>query len=702
MAGPPPLFYVVDDDAVTRLMLSRFLRQLGYEVVELTDGSGFLRALDERRPDVVLMDAKMPVMNGFDACASMKKQPEMEHIPVLMITGLHDDESVDLAYAVGAADFITKPIHWAILRNRVRYLLRAIEAERQLHLAAGVFENTNEGIVVTNPEAVIQSVNPAFERITGYSEREALGRNMNLLRSGRHPGGFYLEMWRGLKENHRWQGEIWNRRKNGEIYPQWVNISAIRSPHGEVVNYIGVFSDLTAIKESERSLLFLSGHDILTELPNRHRFHERLEQTLVEARWQEGMVGVMHLDLDRFKLINETMGHDVGDALLVQVANRLAKPIPGIGTLGRLGGDEFGVILPKITHSDEVAHVARELLASLSQPFLADGVELFVGSSIGIGIFPLDGDSVKILMKNTDAALSHAKLLGRNNFQFYRAELNTSSMARMLLETSMRNALERNEFCLHYQPQISLQTGKLVGAEALLRWIHPSNGMISPGDFIPLAEETGLIVPIGRWALETACKQAKRWEEARLPLIRIAVNLSGIQFRQPDFTDVVTHILGETGLSHHWLELELTESIAMGDMEDTMTKLTTLSDVDVRLAIDDFGTGFSSLSYLKRYPIDTLKIDQSFVRNCTTDPEDAAIVKAFINLAHSLGLSVIAEGVETEAQLRFLRDHDCDEVQGFYYSRPLTPEVFTELLESHQRQERALAATWKTGRTSQG
>ncbi|MEO5340239.1 MAG: EAL domain-containing protein [Magnetococcus sp. MYC-9] len=687
-----PVLFVVDDDAVTRLMLSRFLEKCGYAVIGLANGAEAVAAFDTASPDIVLMDANMPVMNGFDACAELKQRPGARHVPVLMITGLNDDESVDRAYAVGATDFITKPVHWAILRNRVGYLLKDLEVERQLHLASRVFDNTSEGIVVTDPEARVQSVNPAFVRITGYSEGDVLGHSVNLIRSDRHDTTFYQKLWQTLTETGYWQGEFWSRRKDGQTYPQWLTISAVRDPIGSIQNYIGVFSDLTALKESEESLLHLLGHDTLTDLPNRHLFQERLSFALDNTVSREGMVAILLLDLDRFKVINDSMGHDVGDRLLVLAGERLThllnseQPLLGTCVLGRLGGDEFGIILPKLSHAQDATQLAKRILDGFARPFMIDSMEYFLGVSIGIGISPLDGKDVKTLMKNTDVALYHAKEQGRHNFQFYRHALNTFSMERMVLEGELRNALDRGEFVMYYQPQMDASTGRLAGAEALIRWAHPQKGMVAPGAFIPLAEEIGLIVPMGVWAMETVCRQAQSWWETGLPPLRVAVNVSGVHFKQPDFIDTVISVLHRSGLEAHWLELELTESIAMGDVETTHAKLNRLSDAQIQLAIDDFGTGFSSLSYLKRFPIDTLKIDQSFVRNCTQDADDAAIIRAFIQLAHSLSLTVIAEGVETEEQLRFLRSEHCDEVQGYLYSRPLPEASFVEFMKRNTQQ----------------
>lgn len=675
-----PLFFVVDDDPVTRIMLSRFLEKQGYVVRTLANGSLVSDALDQEIPDVVLMDAKMPVMDGFAACRQLKARPDARHVPVLMITGLNDDESVDRAFEAGATDFITKPIHWAILRNRVHYLLDNSRSSHQLSLAARVFDNTSEGIVVTDGGAVIRSVNPAFTRITGYFPGEVLGQRMSLLKSGLHPPEFYDRLWKDLTANGQWQGEFRNRRKDGTIYPQWANISAVFAPGGQIENYIAVFSDLTELRESQENLLYVTGHDALTGLPNRHLFHERLSFVLDEAREVGSMVWVLQLDLDRFKVVNETMGHDVGDALIVEVSRRLGTILGGRGSLSRLGGDEFGVILSKTEDSQSVAQLAGNLLEAMRVPLVIHDVEFFVGASIGIAVHPLDGEDAKTLMKNVDAALYHAKERGRNNFQFYRNEMNFHALARMRMEASLRMALDREEFDLFFQPQIDLVSGGVAGVEALIRWKRPGHGMVAPAEFIPLAEETKLIIPMGNWALAEACRRATRWFASGIRPFRVAVNLSGIQFEQPDFVERVTETLHASGLDATLLELELTESIAMGDAVETLVKLKSLSEVGVRLSIDDFGTGFSSLKYLKRFPIDNLKIDQSFVRNCVEDLEDAAIIRTVIALAHSLGLTVIAEGVETRPQHDFLRSHGCNEVQGYFHGRPMPEESLLEFL----------------------
>ncbi|HIJ84060.1 MAG: response regulator receiver modulated diguanylate cyclase/phosphodiesterase with PAS/PAC sensor(s) [Magnetococcales bacterium] len=682
-----PLFYVVDDDAITRLTLCRFLENQGYATVRLESGQAALEELDRRLPDIILLDARMPGLDGFATLAAIKEKEGAQRIPVLMITGLNDDESVDRAYEQGAVDFITKPIHWAILRNRVTYLLREIDHERRLYLAASVFDNTTEGIVVTDMDATIQSVNPAFTRITGYTSSEVVGSNMRVLRSGQHDRKFYTQFWESLQTTGKWQGEFQNRHKDGSIISQWATISSVIGVDGQVERYVCLFSDLTALRESEANFAHLSGHDSLTDLPNRHLFQARLALALAENRESSLLLGVMVLDIDRFKVVNDTLGHDKGDQLLIRVSRRLRKALPRQVTMGRLGGDAFGFILPDLQQSADAAKIAQTLLDALGQPFVIDGneaMEFFVGASVGIGVSPLDGVDVKTLLRNTDAAMYHAKEQGRNNFQFYRNDLNIATMARMLMESSLRSALEKGEFVLYYQPQVDAITGELTGAEALIRWQHPLQGMIAPGEFIPLAEDTGLIIPIGQWALQTACDQMALWCQKGLAPLRVAVNLSGIQFKQPDFSERVLQVVRETGVEPQWLELELTETIAMGDVEETYAKLKILSEGRIQLAIDDFGTGFSSLSYLRRFPIDTLKIDRSFVRNCVEDADDATIVRTFIGLAHSLGLSVVAEGVETREQWEFLKREGCDCIQGYYFGRPLSPEAFEDIMREMQ------------------
>ena len=473
-----------------------------------------------------------------------------------------------------------------------------------------------------------------------------------------------------------------HRRKDGSTYPVEVRLHLSQSEHPPV--FVAIIQDITERKRTEERLSYLAYYDSLTSLPNRQLLNERLSWAMAEADTRDRLVAVMFLDLDRFKTINDTLGHDVGDALLKSVAERLKACMRPGDTISRLGGDEFTIVLANVAHVDDVARVAQKILDQFIPPFRIAGRDLFASPSIGITLYPFDDNNTENLLKNADTAMYHAKSLGRNNFQFYTAELNARAARQLELETGMRRALEREEFVLHYQPLVNMQSGLIVGMEALLRWQHPEYGLIPPMEFIPLAEETGLIVPIGEWVLRTACAQIKVWHATGFPALHVAVNLSSKQLQQKNFAEVVKQALRETGLEPRYLDLELTESLLMQDMESAVAILKELKDLGVLISLDDFGTGYSSLSYLKRFPIDFLKIDRSFVKDITHDHYGAGIVRAIIVMAHTLGIKVIAEGVETSEQLGYLRDQGCDITQGYFCSKPLAVETFTDLLKDWQ------------------
>jgi diguanylate cyclase (GGDEF)-like protein/PAS domain S-box-containing protein len=469
-----------------------------------------------------------------------------------------------------------------------------------------------------------------------------------------------------------------HRRKDGSLYPVEVRLQLSRTEHPPV--FVAIVQDISARKDAESRLDRLAHYDSLTGLPNRSLFGDRLRQAILEADRREHLVALLFMDLDRFKLINDNLGHKVGDRLLIQVAERLGTCVRRSDTLARIGGDEFTLVLTDIVHVDHVAHVAQKILDAFTQPFQVDDNELFVTISIGITICPFDDKNMEALLQNADIAMYKAKEQGRNGFQFYTADMNTRTHKRLDLETALRRALERNELVLHYQPQVDLQSGKIFAMESLLRWQRPEQGLVSPADFIPLAEETGLIVPIGEWVLRTACAQNKAWQDAGLAPLRVAVNLSARQFQQKNLIQTISAALRDSGLQPHYLDIEITESMVMQNAAAAVKTLNELDAMGVVLSIDDFGTGYSSLSYLKRFPIDCLKIDKSFVNDVTTNPDDAAIASAIITMARSLGMKVVAEGVETEGQLRFLRARGCDAVQGYYFSRPVPAEAFLGLL----------------------
>jgi diguanylate cyclase (GGDEF)-like protein/PAS domain S-box-containing protein len=556
---------------------------------------------------------------------------------------------------------------------------KAKQIQHTLQLTDTIFDMTQEGVMITATDGVIQYVNPAFTVATGYTIEEAIGHTPSLLQSGWHAPEFYQNLWQTLLESGNWHGEIWNRRKNGEIYPQWLSITAIRDEAGHSVQYAAVLSDLSKNKQQDNELHYLSYHDALTGLPNRGLFIDRLAIAISDANRLDLKAAVIYVGLDRFKLINDTLGHNIGDQLLQTVAGRLVSAMSEGATVARLGKDEFALIMENIVHAEDSAKVAQKILDLFSESFVWDTQEFFITASIGIAVYPEDGTEVDVLMANADSAMSRAKRMG-NNFQHYTPAMNAQSMKRLELENDLYKAIQRQEFVVYYQPQLSIASGELIGMEALVRWKHSTRGLISPAEFIPLAEETGLIVAIGEHVLRTACEQSVEWQRKGYPPVRLAVNLSARQFHQRNLVDVVANVLQETGLPSHLLELEITESCTMDEVDRVIQTLHRLKNLGVQISIDDFGTGYSSFAYLTKFPIQTLKIDKSFVGEITENPDGAAITSSIIAMAHSLKLKVIAEGVETEDQLDFLRDKNCNEMQGFLFSGPLPPDQFEQLL----------------------
>jgi diguanylate cyclase (GGDEF)-like protein/PAS domain S-box-containing protein len=556
------------------------------------------------------------------------------------------------------------------------------EAENQLALAAQVFENALEGVVITDLKGTIQFANPAVFTITGYSPEEVIGQNPRILRSDRHPKEFYDNMWKTITTEGGWQGIIWNRRKDGEAFPEWLSITAVKDSAGRTYRYVSVFYDMTRIKQSEDTLKRQSYEDALTKLPNRLLFEDRFNNAIGSAARVGGKVGVALIGLDRLKNINETLGFPAGDQLIQKAAERLRPLVKDGDTLARFGGDEFICVLHDLKDEQDMVKMMLTMLEALSLPFSIDGQELFVTASAGAAFYPSDGADSSTLAQNALVAMRRAKNQDRNSYQLYTPTMNTRSYERLALENDLRKAVGREEFTVHYQPKLSILTGALTGMEALVRWNHPVHGMVSPVQFIPLAEESGLIAPIGEFVLAEALAQIKKWCAVDCGDLSVAVNLSAAQFRDKGLLKTIRDALDRAGVDPSRLDVEVTESMVMGDVNATIATLNGLRDMGVRISMDDFGTGFSSLSYLKRFPIHCLKVDRSFIRDIPGNEDDVAITSAIISMAHSLNLKVVAEGVETVEQLEFLRTNACDEMQGYFFSPPVPAMEMTKILGS--------------------
>ena len=557
----------------------------------------------------------------------------------------------------------------------------------KLEQAATVFEYSKEGIIVTDADNKIVSVNRSFVEITGYSPEEVIGRNPNILSSGHQSRDFYEHMWSEIAETGSWQGEVWDRRKNGEVYPEALTIIRVKNVGGAVINYLAIFSDISERRLAQERIQQLAHYDVLTGLPNRVLFSDRLEQAMISAQRNHSKISLLFLDIDRFKQINDTLGHGVGDQLLQNVGQRLLECVREQDTVSRQGGDEFIVVLTD-SGSEGAELVVEKIMQNITQPYIIDQHDLRITASIGIAVYPDHGQDCENLIKYADVAMYQAKESGRNCYLHFDPVMNASSYERLQLETALRGALERDELRLFYQAQVDLQDGHVVGCEALVRWQHPSLGMLYPEKFIPLAEESGLIVAINYWVLEQAIKQYGAWRDAGVESLTMSVNLSALQFRQHNLLLQIRDLLQKYDVPASALDLELTEGILMQGVERTLATLHELTAMGVIISIDDFGTGYSSLSYLKRFPIQKLKIDQSFVRDVTTDASDATMVRTIILMAHSLRLQVIAEGVETQEQVTFLRQCGCEHAQGYYFARPVCALEFQKQLKLDKTQPR--------------
>ncbi len=690
---------VIDDDPIIRHLTRITLETAGHSVNDCPDGTTALETFLATGPDVILLDVVLPGKDGFSVCAEIRALPEGQTIPIVMMTGLDDIDSIHKAYGAGATDFITKPLNWQILAYRVNYIFRSSRAFRDLRTSEARLSKAQQlarmGSWEWNPLLDVVQLSEPCRQIMGIDSATQV-RDIASLIALAHPLGrpYLRKGLDALMERERPLSLDCQTATADEEDKRFIHLEAEghRDASGRIILVSGTIQDITSRKLAEEKIRYLAYYDSLTGLPNRVLFKEHLRRALATSEQHKRQLAIMLLDLDRFKGINDSLGHDAGDLLLQQVADRLRLRVRPYDTvsrdseeqrdslIARLGGDEFTILLEGITNPEAAARVARRVIEALEAPFALNGNEVFISCSIGISIYPHDGTDLEILVKNADVAMYCAKDLGCSTFQFYTQEMNSASLQRLILETHLRKAFEKEEFFLHYQPQIDCVTNRIIGLEALARWNNPELGLVSPGSFIPLAEETGLIIALDRWVLATVCKQLEAWRAAGIPLVRVAVNLSARHFLKANLNKTIQQIRSRGAAARDHLDLEITEGMLMENGEEVVSVLGMLQETGVCISIDDFGTGYSSLSYLTRLPFHTLKIDRSFVAQISDNVESASVVTAIIALAHSLGKEVVAEGVETSTQLQFLKENGCRVIQGYLYSRPLPEDEIRELL----------------------
>lgn len=710
---PKANILVVGDNEAKRRAISAVLEELGQNVIAAASGHDALRALLSEDFAVILMDVQMPIMGGFETAELIRSRGRSSCTPIIFITSYSDAETDMVGgYSLGAVDFIFAPIIPEILRAKVSVFvelfhktqeLRAHEdhleslvrqrtaaltaeiaerkrAELVIRKLSSAVERVADSIFMTDTNGIIEYVNPAFEEITGFSHEEAVGRTPKLIKSGQHSSEFYARIWTTLGEGEIYREVLINRKKDGQLYHEAVTVTPLFDEEGECTHYIFSGKDMTERMQTQERLHHLAHHDILTDMPNRMLFVDHLKQALSRAKWHERTMAIMFVDLDRFKMVNDTLGHEAGDQLLQSIAARMQSCMREGDIAARFGGDEFAVFLNDIAARDDVVPLAKNLLNALATPFVVAGQELFVTCSVGISIFPEDGTDTQALMQNADTAMYWSKQKGGNTYHFYQAEMNAQAVERLKLENELRRAVTRKEFVLHYQPQFDLNTNAIVGVEALLRWQHPELGLVPPLKFIGLLEETGMIVAIGEWILETACVQLRQWRDAGRELVPLAINFAERQFESAELVGLISRVLQENAIDPALLVVEVTESVLMDNNDAVTDVLVGLKDMGLGFAIDDFGTGYSSLGFLKNFPVNSLKIDQAFIRDIAADAGDAAIVSTIIQMADTLGMRSVAEGVEGPLQLEFLRTHGCHFGQGTYLSPPGDAEMIDALL----------------------
>jgi diguanylate cyclase (GGDEF)-like protein/PAS domain S-box-containing protein len=677
-----PLILLVDDLPTNLHVLVSALKS-DFRLKTATSGASTLALLKNQTelPKLVILDVKMPGMSGIEVLRRMRDEPGTCHIPVILVSADVSEQNELAGLNLGADEYLIKPISKDTLIIRVNNLIRRNAEQSQLRLAAYVFNYSGEAIMITDRNNHIVDVNTAFNKLTGYDKADVLGCDPKLLSSGRTTEEEHRDMWEAILKDGFWQGEMWDQRKDGSVYPKMITISVVRDKAGDIEFYLANFVDISCYKEAEQRTEHLALHDPLTGLPNRLHLQIFLEQSMLIVTRMSEQLAVMFLDLDRFKNVNDTLGHSVGDELLIQVAARLKSCVRDYDTVVRLGGDEFVVILRGYDIASDAAIVAKKINFQLSQPFVIGTHTLHTSTSIGIALYPDNAEHIGDLMRNADRAMYFAKAEGGNIFCFFSPAMNLHAHERLKLENQLYEAIEKQELNLYYQIQVD-NLYQPLGAEALIRWLHPEQKLMLPMQFIPLAEESGLILSIGHWVLDMACAQLKAWQSSALTRdLILSVNVSPKQFRQDDFIAQVRGVMQRHAINPALLKLEITESLLLKNVEAVITTMTALKALGVQFSLDDFGTGYSCLQYLKRLPLNQLKIDQSFVRDIVTDNSDKAIISTIIAMAQNLNLDVIAEGVETEEQRSLLMNKGCTHFQGYLFGKPIPIDQFEELVK---------------------
>lgn len=683
----------IDDEESVRCSVAAFLEDCGFIVIQACDGRDGIDKIHALHPDVVITDLRMPNMDGLEVVDAIRLLDDNLPIIVLSGTGLLSDAMEALRR--GAWDYLAKPVvdltELELVVARCIERARLVQENRDYHenlellvrqrtaelrkLSTAVEQSANS-VVITDVNGFIEYVNPKFTAVSGYSREEAIGQNTRILKSDKQPNSYYVDMWKTITAGKEWQGEFCNKTRDGRQYWESASIAPIKDESGTITNFVAIKEDISGRKQYEEQLYYQANFDALTGLPNRHYFQKHLELQLELINRKNQYLTLMVLDIDNLKYVNDTFGHDFGDNLIKEIARRLEAVCGHSCVVSRFVGDEFTIIPPLSSDADDARQRAEQIRNAMNDVFTVRDTEIITTASIGVVVYPEDGECVESLLKNAEAAMYQAKKEGKNAICFYTRELNSKLEQRFALEAKLHKAIDRGEFSLNYQPQINHASGSVVGAEALLRWTPTGDAAVSPGLFVPILEESGMIVAVGEWVLWQACSQAVAWQKLGLKGLRMSVNISALQFMRSDLDVTVKRVLEVTGLDPHRLCLELTESMIMVDSARTLEQMTALSDIGVILSLDDFGTGYSSLEYLGRLPINELKIDISFVRRMLTTRNDAAVVNTIIAMGQGLDMELVAEGVETKEQLRYLAERECGIIQGYYFSHPLKPDEF--------------------------